>query len=84
MKLKLPEERYQSGERISLTFRHIGTFLSGDEKKIWGQGATGKKREEAGEVFTGGQQGLDLIWAFGRENWECEFDWDRWYLRERL
>lgn len=27
LKLKSPDEQFQNGERISLTFRHIGTFL---------------------------------------------------------
>lgn len=76
---KSPEEQFKLGERISLTFRYIGTYMSKNEKKIWGQGATGKKREDAGEVINGGPQVGDLIWAFGRENWECNFDWDRWY-----
>jgi alkylated DNA repair dioxygenase AlkB len=34
-------ERYQNGERISLTFRHIGTFLTKDMGMIYGQGSTG-------------------------------------------
>ncbi|UKZ55301.1 hypothetical protein TrVGV298_009121 [Trichoderma virens] len=33
-----PAELAYSGRRISLTFRHIGTFLDRDEIIIWGQG----------------------------------------------
>ena len=49
--LKTPEELAYNGERISLTFRRIGTFLSQDETMIYGQGATGKTREEAKPVI---------------------------------
>jgi len=47
---KSPEERVKGGGRISLTFRHIGTFLNKDESLIWGQGAKGKTKEQAGPV----------------------------------
>jgi hypothetical protein len=76
---KSDAERAYNCERISLTFRHIGTFLSADEKKIWGQGATEKTKERAQDVLVGGKESEMLIWAFGRENHESRFDWDRWY-----
>lgn len=80
VKTKSEEERFQNGERISLTFRHIGTFLSNDEKFIWGQGATGKTRETAKDVVNGSQGDSErLIEAFGMENHRSDFDWDETY-----
>jgi hypothetical protein len=77
---KSEEERYMNGERISLTFRRIGTFLSQDGKKIWGQGARGKRKEEARDVIVGaGEEVERLIEKFGRENHQSEFDWEEAY-----
>lgn len=79
MKVKSKAERFQSGQRISLTFRTIGTFLSKDEERIFGQGATGKTREEARPVVRGGSEAERLIVAFGRENHQSDFDWEAHY-----
>ncbi|EEB89061.1 hypothetical protein MPER_12890 [Moniliophthora perniciosa FA553] len=79
LRVKSEEEKAEAGQRISLTFRHVGTFLTGDEKKIFGQGATGKTKDEAHDVIRGGEEGRRLIQAFGRENHGREFDWDEWY-----
>jgi alkylated DNA repair dioxygenase AlkB len=79
VKTKTDAERYEGGERISLTFRHIGTFLTKGEEKIYGQGATAKTREEARPVVRGTEEGERLIAAFGKENQESEFDWDGVY-----
>ncbi|KAJ7617981.1 hypothetical protein FB45DRAFT_840773 [Roridomyces roridus] len=79
--LKSPLETMQEGERISLTFRYIGTFLSGDGMRIWGQGALGKTRAEAGRVVHGEKASEGLLEAFGVENRESEFDWEAWYGR---
>jgi alkylated DNA repair dioxygenase AlkB len=76
LKLKSSPERRESGERISLTFRHIGTFLTKDQTKIFGQGAKGKTREDARSVVNGTEEGSRLIQAFGKENHESNFDWD--------
>ncbi|CAK3750051.1 hypothetical protein MYCFIDRAFT_182782 [Lecanosticta acicola] len=55
--------------RISLTFRHIGTFLSEDSKLIWGHGATGKNKETARSVICGdAAQSERMVKAFGAEN----------------
>src|SRR5258708_35528154 len=68
------------GARISLTFRHIGTFCSADEKLIWGQGATGKTRNDAKPTTPTDakyrEDRINLIRAFSKENQECDFDWD--------
>ncbi|KAJ7273586.1 hypothetical protein B0H12DRAFT_1090096 [Mycena haematopus] len=76
--LKAPAE---VGERISLTFRHIGTFLSADQRLIWGQGATGKTREAANAVVHGGEDSERLVAAFGAENHRSDFVWEDHYGR---
>lgn len=76
---KSEEERYMNGERISLTFRNIGTFLSADGKKIWGQGAVAKSAEEARDVVTGQEEVEKLIVWFGKENHQSDFDWQGVY-----
>ncbi|KAK1997222.1 isochorismatase [Colletotrichum falcatum] len=69
-----------SGGRISLTFRQIGTFLDRDSTLIWGQGATGKTREEAHAVVNGQTpEAVRMLQAFGTENHSTEFDWDKHY-----
>lgn len=88
---KDPAER---GPRISLTFRHIGTFLTpfslspssptGQEQAqlqqhIFGQGATGKTRAEARPVVHGGEEAERLLAAFGAENHQSDFDWEEAY-----
>lgn len=78
---KTAEELAYDGERISLTFRHIGTFLTSDQTRIYGQGATAKCPEEARRVINGGEEAERLIVAFGEENHKTEFDWDGVYGR---
>ena len=88
---KDPAER---GPRISLTFRHIGTFLTpllpspsspaGQEQAqaqrlIFGQGATGKTRAEARPVVRGSEGPGRLLAAFGVENHQSEFDFENAY-----
>ncbi|KAI0701296.1 hypothetical protein BC835DRAFT_1404538 [Cytidiella melzeri] len=77
--LKDEDELFNNGERISLTFRHIGTFISEDETLIWGQGAKGKTREDARTVVNGGDEAQKLVNAFGVENHSSSFDWDAHY-----
>lgn len=68
------------GGRISLTFRSIGTYLDKDQQKIWGQGATSKKKEEGRTVINGDTvKAEQMIRAFGKENHSSEFDWNEWY-----
>ncbi|KAK1244683.1 hypothetical protein MKX07_003482 [Trichoderma sp. CBMAI-0711] len=68
------------GRRISLTFRHIGTFLDSDETIIWGQGATGKTRDSAHAIKNGqSSDAVNMIRAFGMENHASDFDWDAHY-----
>lgn len=77
--LKSPEEQFMNGERISLTFRHIGTFLTADESQIYGQGAKGKTRETAQPVVKGTEEATKLLEAFGKENQQSDFDWEAVY-----
>ncbi|KAG6062030.1 hypothetical protein E4U32_002685 [Claviceps aff. humidiphila group G2b] len=77
---KTPAEMAQGGSRISLTFRHIGTFLDKDEQMIWGQGATGKTRDAARPVINGqSPQAIKMLKAFGAENNSSVFDWEAYY-----
>lgn len=73
-------ETAYAGQRISLTFRHIGTFLSVDEERIWGQGATGKKKDDARAVINGdAAQSEKLVRAFGAENQASSIRWEDVY-----
>ncbi|KAI0813462.1 hypothetical protein GGR55DRAFT_687712 [Xylaria sp. FL0064] len=79
---KVPAELAYDGARISLTFRHIGTFLTGDEARIWGQGATAKTRENARAVVSGlsdSASAIAMLKAFGSENKGTELDWEKNY-----
>jgi nicotinamidase-related amidase/alkylated DNA repair dioxygenase AlkB len=80
-----PAEKAYEGQRISLTFRKIVTFLDVESKHIWGQGAIGKDRYEARRVVVGGNDsdaGAEvekLVRGFGAENAAAEIRWNEWY-----
>ncbi|KKA23257.1 Isochorismatase family protein family, partial [Rasamsonia emersonii CBS 393.64] len=77
---KSAEERAFNGERISLTFRSIGTFIHPTKQTIWGQGAVAKTEGAARPVIHGDAAETErLIQAFGRENRDTDFDWDAVY-----
>jgi hypothetical protein len=57
----------------------IGTFLTKDEFRIFGQGAKAKTREDARGVMSGGEEAEKLIIAFGDENQQSDFDWEKGY-----
>ena len=77
---KTEDETSYGGERISITFRQIGTFIDSAGQKIWGQGARSKQQVSAGNITTNNSTELDrLIIAFGRENHQADFDWDAEY-----
>ncbi|KAJ4133915.1 hypothetical protein NW768_005507 [Fusarium equiseti] len=81
-KEKSEAELAYEGGRISLTFRHIGTFLNREETLIWGQGAKAKIREDAHPVINGeSSEAIEMLKAFGTENHATEFDWDAYYGR---
>ena len=75
-----PAEMAFRNQRISLTFRCIGTFLSPDSKLIWGQGARGKTRDGARSAVSGdSDESGKLISAFGAENQASTISWDEVY-----
>ncbi|KAL4953527.1 hypothetical protein BDW69DRAFT_3499 [Aspergillus filifer] len=79
---KSSEELAYGGQRISLTFRHIGTFLDPTGDTIWGQGAISKIQGEAHPVIHGDSEETErLVRAFGDENRALNFDWNAVYGR---
>lgn len=73
-------ENAYGGIRISLTFRHIATYLDAKCRTIWGQGATVKDQRDAGDVINDDEEENErLLRAFSRENHDPGFDWDHWY-----
>lgn len=74
------EEKAFGGERISITFRQIGTFTDPENRKIWGQGARKRSKSTAGPVRASDSQEMEaMVKAFGKENHQSEFDWDAEY-----
>ena len=77
---KSEEERAYGGQRISLTFRHIGTYTDRSRTRIWGQGAKSKFAATAGLVSIQNNAEMEaMIAAFGKENQQVDFDWDAEY-----
>ncbi|KAK5002864.1 hypothetical protein LTR28_010888, partial [Elasticomyces elasticus] len=82
---RIPAERSAAelaygGMRISLTFRHIGTYLSHDSRYIWGQGATSKSEDTARATINNVPMDSEqMIKAFGTENQSTDFDWHATY-----
>ena len=76
-------EKAFGGERISLTFRQIGTWVDESEGVIWGQGATSESWKGATKILEGEEarrEGERMITAFGRENHEStEWNWEKVY-----
>jgi len=73
-------EKAFDGQRISLTFRSIATFLTAGEGAIWGQGATCKDKDGAKPVVNGdAAESERLVRAFGAENAASSIDWDTVY-----
>ncbi|KAK6095167.1 hypothetical protein MT418_004619 [Batrachochytrium dendrobatidis] len=68
-------------ERISLTFRTIGTFITQDQKHIYGQGAKCKTFESAQPISFDLDEMQNMIDAFGAENQSTMFNWDQVYGR---
>lgn len=85
---KRPDERLYDGQRISITFRSIATYLSPDGV-VTGQGARKsadvavlgndqeKAKEEAEEKES--DESNELLNAFSAENRSALFDWDASY-----
>jgi glutathione S-transferase len=78
--LRSEDELAFNGERISLTFRNIGTYLDRDSRLIWGQGATCKDDSSPKQVINGHTPEADaMIQAMGSENQQSDFDWPAQY-----
>lgn len=76
----IPAESAYGNMRISITFRHIGTFLSADSRFIWGQGAVGKNKAEARPTVNGNsEESQTLINSFGIENQMTAPEWESIY-----
>ena len=77
---KSEAEKAFNGERISLTFRNIGTFTDVNRTRIWGQGAVSKLQAAAGQVSTTDSDEMEaMVTAFGKENQLSDFDWSAEY-----
>jgi nicotinamidase-related amidase len=80
---KTAEELAFNEERISLTYRHIDTFINPKDGTIWGQGATSKSMEDAKTILKeqeADKEGEEMIRAFGQENHQShDFDWQIQY-----
>ncbi|KAK9374750.1 uncharacterized protein V1513DRAFT_379624 [Lipomyces chichibuensis] len=87
---KTAEQKKFDGVRISLTFRHIGTFVYPDihrPLRIYGVGASRKNRDNPASVVpvyqeneVGWAQAVALLNAFADENrLAAEFDWNTSY-----
>lgn len=80
---KDPAELAFDGARISVTLRHIGTFINPHTNTIWGQGATAKDKSKAAQLLVGAdaeKEGELMIRAFGQENHRStDWDWNQWY-----
>ena len=77
LKLKRPDETRYNGQRISLTFRQIGTFER--DGLIYGQGAKFKILEHAQKIQDDPVEWKALLHAFSQENHSPDFDWSRYY-----
>lgn len=70
------EERSHGGARISITFRHVATFLTADGK-VFGQGARNKRRADAAAVVCDDPAEEEaLLRAFSAENKNADFEWE--------
>lgn len=77
---KSEDEKAFGAERISITFRQIGTFMNRREKRIWGAGAKAKVKDRAHKISTKDEAQMEaMINAFGKENHNANFDWNAEY-----
>lgn len=67
--VKNSDELIDERQRISFTFRSIGTYLK--DGKLLGQGSPKKSFSE--------DDSEKMLTAFGEENRSSEFDWEKWY-----
>jgi nicotinamidase-related amidase/alkylated DNA repair dioxygenase AlkB len=81
--VKSAQEKAYNGERISLTFRSIATFIHPHRQTIWGQGAVAKGGPDTARPVIHGDPAETerLVRAFSRENRDVDFDWNAVYGR---
>jgi len=78
------EELAYGGNRVSLTFRNVGTFLT-PSGRLYGQGARCKTKEDLAlfPVIDSddyrAKEADRMIERFGVENRSCFFDWEELY-----
>jgi hypothetical protein len=76
--MKDADELFENGERISLTFRSISTFVKNG--RLFGQGAKCKTIDELDSESESKYNTMDeeykMLEAFGKENYNSDFDWN--------
>lgn len=78
--LKREDEMRDNSQRISLTFRDIGTFYHRPSGRLFGQGAKCKSLDDPMmSPLDENIEGLMMLKAFSAENKDPNFDWDQFY-----
>ena len=74
----IPRDSETRGQRISLTFRNITTFLSADNTRVVGQGAGPTGVLTVDDSY---RARMNLVYKFGLDNTQDSraFDWDQTY-----
>jgi alkylated DNA repair dioxygenase AlkB len=75
---KRDDELSHHGERISLTFRRIDTFVTPDNR-IFGQGAGGVTEDQAIPIRVVKEEVVKLLHCFRLDNQCADFDWNENY-----
>jgi hypothetical protein len=75
--LKTLDELSHDGQRISLTFRYIGTFIT-HQYQVYGLGAKNKTLDNSIPMVIN-EEILSLVKAFAKENSRSDFNWDENY-----
>jgi alkylated DNA repair dioxygenase AlkB len=73
------DESLHNGQRISLVFRKIATFISTDQKWMKGQGTGVGNNELAISVTDSEEEKRELYLAFSRENKLSDYSWEEIY-----
>ena len=77
---KAENELAFGNQRISMTFRSVGTYINPRAGLIWGQGAKSKLVDAPNKITDDAGEVERLIKAFGEENHQAsDFDWKKTY-----
>jgi alkylated DNA repair dioxygenase AlkB len=77
---KSVDESLHNGQRISLVFRKIATFISSDQKWMKGKGTgVGNNNEQTVPVTDSEEEKRELYRAFSRENKLSDYSWEQIY-----